>query len=249
MVCKLSRRHFIGQARSVALATPFLSLVGCSDDGENQLTSLGGKTMGTTYSVKLVEISPTINKVTLAQEIHALLDGVDQKMSTYRPDSELSSFNTSTAETWMPVSIDTLSVIEEALRVNQLTAGAFDPTVGPVVDLWGFGPEGGNQRIPSPEEIANRRNKVGLAMIKTRVEPSALAKRKSGLRMDLSGVAKGFGVDKVAQHLEARGLTNYLVEVGGELRAHGSGPGGRSWRVGIEKPTAVLGDLQHAFVQ
>lgn len=244
MVRRLSRRDFIGQARSVALATPFLSLVGCSDEGDSRLISLGGKTMGTTYSVKLVDISPIIDKVTLAQEINGLLETINQQMSTYRPDSELSNFNAAASGTWAPISIDTRSVINEALRVSRLSAGAFDPTVGPIVDLWGFGPGGGHQRVPSPEEIASTRNNVGFAMIETRGEPSAVAKRSSGVRLDLSGVAKGFGVDKVAQHLKERGLSNYLVEVGGELRAHGSGSGGRSWRVGIEKPVAVPGDLQ-----
>ena len=244
MAHRLSRRDFIDQARGVALATPFLSLVGCSDEGAGDLVSLEGKTMGTTYSVKLVNFPHGTDKSKLAREIDGLLVTVNQQMSTYRPDSELSRFNAAAAATWLPISIDTRSVIDEALRVSRLTEGAFDPTVGPIVDLWGFGPGGGQQRIPSSEEIAAARESVGFAKVKTRVDAPAVTKHDSGVRLDLSGVAKGFGVDKVAEHLEARGISDYLVEVGGELRGSGHGPGGRPWRVGIEKPTAVPGDLQ-----
>ncbi len=244
MVGRLSRRDFIGHARSVAMATPFLSLLGCSDDGDDRLVSLAGKTMGTTYSVKLADAPRSIDGSTLAQEIDDLLEAVNQQMSTYRADSELSSFNAAVAGTWTPVSADTRSVIDKALAVSELTEGAFDPTVGPVVDLWGFGPGGAEQRVPSSEEIAATREGVGFAKVATRDEPSAVAKQASGVRLDLSGVAKGFGVDKVAEHLDARGVANYLVEVGGELRGSGSGPGGRQWRVGIEKPNAVPGDVE-----
>ena len=244
MAHTLSRRDFIDQAKFVALATPFLSLVGCGDDGAGGLVSLAGKTMGTTYSVKLVDVPKAIDEPTLAREIDSLLETIDRQMSTYRPDSELSRFNAAAAGTWMPISSDTRSVIDEALRVGRLTDGAFDPTVGPIVDLWGFGPGGQDQRVPSSEEIAAAQQAVGFAGVETRRDLPAVTKQDSGIRLDLSGVAKGFGVDKVAEHLDARGIDNYLVEVGGELRCHGLGPNERPWRAGIEKPTAAPGDLQ-----
>lgn len=244
MGCRFSRRDFIGQARNVALAAPFLSLIGCSGNDAKAVVSLSGNTMGTTYSIKLVDLPETIDIDQLAQEIDSTLETVNQQMSTYRPDSELSRFNAATAGTWIPVSMDTRSVVDEALRISQLTGGAFDPSVGPVVDLWGFGPGPGQKQVPSSEEIAALSESVGFAKVETRVEPPALRKQTVGLRLDLSGVAKGFGVDKVAALLEARGLSNHLVEVGGELRSSGHGPGGRAWRIGIEKPTAAPGDLQ-----
>ncbi len=206
--------------------------------------SLGGQTMGTTYRVELVDVPQAIDKNTLAREIDGLLETVNQQMSTYRPDSELSHFNAAAAGIWMPISTDTRSVIDEALRVSRLTGGVFDPTVGPIVDLWGFGPGVGQQRVPSSDDIAVAREAVGFAKVETQIDSPAVTKRESAVRLDLSGVAKGFGVDKVAEHLDARGISNYLVEVGGELRGSGHGPEGRPWRVGIEKPTVSPGDLQ-----
>lgn len=243
---RLTRRDFIHRAQGVALATPFLSLIGCSDTSE--LQSLGGETMGTSYSVKLAGLPSGIAADALSGEIDGVLETVNRQMSTYRPDSELSRFNAASAGTWVPISHDTRTVIDEALRVGRLTGGAFDPTVGPVIDLWGFGPDGSRKSLPSNEDIAAARAVVGFAKVETRPEPAAdgpaVSKREPGIRLDLSGVAKGFGVDKVAEHLEARGITDYLVEVGGELRGSGQGPEGRPWRVGIEKPTAMPGDLQ-----
>ena len=240
----LSRRDFIHQAQGVALATPFLSLLGCSDDGASGLLTLDGRTMGTTYSVKIAGAPRGLDADLLAREIDGLLETVNRQMSTYRPDSELSRFNAAAAGTWTPVSADTRSVIETALRVSRQTDGAFDPTVGPIVDLWGFGPGDTQQRVPSPEDIAVVRQTVGFAEVSTQADAPAVTKHAAGVRLDLSGVAKGFGVDKVAEHLTARGVGNYLVEVGGELRSSGRGPGERPWRVGIEKPSGAPGDLQ-----
>ena len=244
MTRKLTRRDFFGRARNVAMATPFLSLMGCSDDGDHELLSLGGETMGTTYSVKLVNVPPSIDTTALAREIEGLLETVNRQMSTYRPDSELARFNGAAAASWTPISSDTRVVIDEALRVSRLTGGAFDPTIGPIVDLWGFGPAPGLDQVPSSDAIAARRAAVGFAKVATRAEPAAVTKHAAGVHLDLSGVAKGFGVDKVAEHLDGRGLENYLVEVGGELRVSGTGPSGGAWRVGIEKPTPLPGDLQ-----
>ncbi len=160
MMHRLSRREFVDKAQGFALATPFLSLLGCDDEGAGGLVSLEGKTMGTTYSVKLVDFPHGTDKSKLAREIDRLLVTVNQQMSTYRQDSELSRFNTTAAATWLPISIDTRSVIDEALRVSRLTEGAFDPTVGPIVDLWGFGPGGGQQRVPSSDEISSIRHEA-----------------------------------------------------------------------------------------
>lgn len=244
MAHSLSRRDFIHRAKGVALATPFISLVGCSEDSARNLLSLGGQTMGTTYSVKIVNLPPDLDQNALAQEFDGLLETVNQRMSTYRPESELSRFNAASTGDWLAISSDTRTVVEEALRVARVTDGAFDPTVGPLVALWGFGATGDGQRVPSPEDIAATRETIGFAKIETQDEPPRLAKRQDGVRLDLSGVAKGFAVDKLAVHLDARGVTDYLVEVGGELRASGLGPEGRPWRVGIEKPTMAPGDLQ-----
>ena len=241
---RLTRRDFIHKAQGVALATPFLSLAGCGDERAGGLISLGGETMGTSYSVKFRDLPRGLDRAALAGEIDDILETVNRQMSTYRPDSELSRFNGTAAGIWTPLSDDTRSVIEEALRISRLTAGAFDPTIGPVVDLWGFGPGGKQESPPGSKDLAAAREAVGFAKIETRRDAPAASKQDAGVRLDLSGVAKGFSVDKLAEHLEARGIGNYLAEVGGELRASGQGPEERPWRVGIEKPTAMPGDLQ-----
>ena len=243
MVQRLSRRKFIGQAQGVVLATPFLSLVGCSD-GTGDLVTFVGETMGTTYSVKLVDAPGSVDHGVLEREIWETLETVNRQMSTYRPESELSRFNAANAGSWVATSNDTQSVIAAALRVSQQTKGAFDPTVGPVVDLWGFGSAGAEQQLPSEADIAAAQRIVGFSKIETRLDEPAVAKQIGGLRLDLSGIAKGFGVDQVAELLDQQGVDNYLVEVGGELRSKGKGPSGKLWRVGIERPTGMPGDLQ-----
>lgn len=243
MVQSLSRRKFIGHAQGVVLATPFLSLMGCSEAAQD-LVTLSGETMGTTYSVKLVDLPRDTDRNAIAREIEEILETVNRQMSTYRPESELSRFNAADAGIWVPTSNDTRSVIDEALRFSRLTRGAFDPTVGPIVDLWGFGSGRDEPQLPSSEDVAALQEIVGFSKIETRFNGSAVSKQASGVRLDLSGIAKGFGVDKVAERLEQQGVDNYLVEVGGELRSKGNGPGGQPWRVGIERPTGVPGDLQ-----
>ena len=230
----------------MALATPFLSLVGCSDDSAD-LTTLGGETMGTTYSVKLVAPPAGLDMAALSGEIDGLLHDVDRRMSTYRPDSELSRLNDAAAGTWTAISTDTRRVIDEALRVGELSGGAFDPTVGPLVDVWGFGAAPGEPRVPTSQAVAAARATTGITGVATRASPPAATKQIAGSRLDLSGVAKGFGVDLVAEHLDDRGLDNYLVEVGGELRAKGQGLDNRMWRVGIERPAVGSGELQHVL--
>ena len=200
--------------------------------------------MGTTYSVKLVGLPADFDVQSLAQEVDGVLETIDQRMSTYRADSELSRFNAAPAGEWMPISADTRHVIAEAVTVSEMTGGAFDPSVGPIVDLWGFGPQERRQQPPNEDAIAALRSRVGMDKLMVRSNPSAVSKQSDGLRLDLSGIAKGFGVDQVAMLLEARGLSNYLVEVGGELRSSGRGPEQRPWRIGIENPLAGSGDLQ-----
>ena len=245
MAWVLPRREFISQAQRMALATPFLSLAGCGDDGAGDLISFGGATMGTTYSVKLVRSPQHNDPDLLAHDVAGLLESVNQRMSTYLASSELSRFNGASPENSTAISTDTLTVISESKRLHHLTGGAFDPTVGPLVDLWGFGPEGGEQSVPSSRKIRAAAETIGFAKVESDPGSSTLHKHAPGTRLDLSGVAKGFAVDKVAEHLNAAGIENYLVEVGGELRASGHGVGERPWRVGIEKPDPAYGAVQH----
>lgn len=203
--------------------------------------------MGTSYSIKIVGVPAGTDVEVLAQEVDQTLETVNLQMSTYRPDSELSRFNAAAVGEWVPVSPETRAIVEQARQVNLLTGGAFDPTVGPIVDLWGFGPEGGQDQPPNPDAIAALRPSVGMSALQSRGDPISVSKQAHDLRLDLSGIAKGFGVDQVAELLDARGATNYLVEVGGELRASGLGPKQQPWRVGIEKPVFGARDVQRVI--
>lgn len=193
--------------------------------------------MGTTYCVELVALPAGVDADDLRAEVDRIIQSVDERMSTYAPDSELSRFNAAASTDWFPVTADTQAVVAEALRVSRLSDGAFDVTVGPLVDLWGFGPAGSTHLLPAEADLALARANVGYALLETRASPPALRKRVPGLTVDLSGLAKGFAVDAVVRRLEDAGIHHYLVEIGGELRARGRNAAGEPWRVGIEKPS------------
>ncbi|MDU9005369.1 FAD:protein FMN transferase [Sedimentitalea todarodis] len=237
----LSRRDFIRGANGIALTIPFLGLIGCDDTSADGAHSISGKTMGTTYNVKVARASDAVDGEGLASRIQASLDRVESLMSTYRPTSELSLFNADVAGSSRSVTTDTARVIETALAVADMTDGAFDPTVGPLVDLWGFGPNGGRADLPADAEITTAMADMGYHNIS--IANQELAKTTQA-RLDLSGIAKGFGVDKVAELLEAEGIEHYLVEVGGEVRTRGLSPEDRAWRLGIEKPNPASRDIQ-----
>jgi thiamine biosynthesis lipoprotein len=197
---------------------------------------LAGETMGTTWSVQIARPAPRLDARALRRALAAVVADVDRRMSTYRPDSELSRFNAERTRAWIPVSRDTRRVVAEALQVSRLSAGAFDPTVAPLLDLWGFGPAGGAGRLPGPAAIRATRARVGWSGLDVAEGMAALRKRHLDLALDLSAIAKGFGIDAMAEHLERRGLADYLVEIGGELRGRGRGRHGGGWTVGIELP-------------
>ncbi|CAL13246.1 FAD:protein FMN transferase [Yersinia enterocolitica] len=214
-------------------AVGVLLLTGCGPEQIN----LEGKTMGTSYSIKYVSDSSTFSPKKLQQEIDRQLEQVNDQMSTYRPNSELSRFNKSQkVDTPFPVSIATAKVVREAIRINRLTDGALDVTVGPLVNLWGFGPEGRPNVVPTDAELTKRREWVGID--KLAVENGALIKRIPELYVDLSAIAKGYGVDVVAEYLEAQNIDNYMVDIGGEVRTRGNNGENKPWRIAIEKPVA-----------
>ena len=198
---------------------------------------ISGPTMGTTFNVKVVTEDPSdARRARLAGLVREVLDGVDQRMSTYRPDSEIEAFNRFGTENF-DASPDLLGVVNEAQRVARLTAGAFDITVGPLVDLWGFGPSGATE-APDEEEIRRLVATTGYEQLEVDVENGTLRKARGDCRIDLSAIAKGFAVDRISTMLEGEGLPNHMVEVGGEVRAKGLNGSGQVWRVGVEKPTA-----------
>jgi thiamine biosynthesis lipoprotein len=198
-----------------------------------------GRTMGTIYSVKVAAPDlPAEAHGAIQRAIEERLDRVDRLMSTYLPDSELSRFNRHGANEPFPVAPETLEVFRIAREVSELSGGAFDVTVGPLVAAWGFG---ATDRIPAPPseaELALLRARVGFQRIEI-TAAGTLTKTLAGAVCDLSAIAKGYAVDQVAAALRGLGYEDFLVELGGEVRAQGRRPDGAFWRVAIERPDSV----------
>jgi FAD:protein FMN transferase len=220
-----------------ALVSALVCAAGAACSGPRApVTELRGSTMGTTYSVRIVHFPQSIARAGLETEIADTLQRIDARMTTYRNDSELMRFNAMRSTDWTDASPELVAVLQEARRVSELTGGAFDVTVGPVVNLWGFGPEMHADAVPDDAAIAAALARVGYDRVETRAEPPAVRKTRPDVYVDLSGIAKGYAADRVAALLDARGCTDYVVAVGGELHARGRDADGTPWRVGIERP-------------
>ncbi|WP_427833993.1 FAD:protein FMN transferase [Actinobacillus pleuropneumoniae] len=223
-------------------------LTACNKAPE-QIT-LKGKTMGTTYTVKYIdngELQNLQKPGEVQKTLDDLLKQVNNEMSTYQPDSQISRFNAmQEVNKAVQISPDFAKVVREAIRLNRVTEGALDVTVGKLVNLWGFGPDKRLNKAPSAEQIAALAPSVGIE--KLSVSDNSLMKSVPNLYLDLSSIAKGFGVDKLAEHLESLGLANYLVEIGGELRGKGKNLQGVDWRIAIEQPTLAQGQAAQITV-
>jgi len=217
-----------------------ISLVACSPPKEQE-THLTGPTMGTTYNVKFVAVDG-IDKQILKEHIDQLLMDINQLMSTYIKDSELSRFNQSSSVEPFPMSMQTLEVLNEAKRLGEMSAGLLDVTVGPLVNLWGFGPQSRPEKIPTDELINITRQRIGLD--KLTVGPSWASKAQPALYVDLSTIAKGYAVDQVAELLQTLKISNFLVEIGGEMRLAGTKASGSTWKIAIEKPETQQRSVQ-----
>lgn len=205
-------------------------------------TILHGRTMGTTWSVTLVVPAGT-EVARIERGIQAEVDRVVAQMSTWEADSGLVRFNRAPAGTWQALPPEFFEVLGHALALAEDTGGAYDPTVAPLVDAWGFGPGSRGHRVPSAEEISAAQARVGWRRVRLDRE-GRRAYQPGGVRIDLSSIAKGFGTDQVARFLEREGVEHYLVDISGELRAHGRRPDGGDWRVAIEKPDAAAGAVE-----
>lgn len=218
------------------------TLTACGGPGEYHRT--GGPTMGTEYRV--IWSGGVACTKSLAHRIETELQSVNGQMSTYLADSELSRFNRAPAGEWLPVSVQLADVVVLALHLSNQSGGAFDITVGPLVNLWGFGPE---QRTgtPTDREIDQALTRVGFELLEVRRSPPGLRKRIADLYVDLSAIAKGHAVDRLAVLLEDHDCSDYLVDIGGELRVRGTNAAGESWRIGIESPQAGAGGIEQVL--
>ncbi len=203
-----------------------------------------GATMGTYYRV--TARCPEDVSALVSAELRA----VNDEMSTYLPDSALSRFNRAPVGQWWDVPRPLAEVVAAAARLSRESAGAFDVTVGPLVNLWGFGPPdpAATRDLPGEQALARARQRVGFEKLEVRLEPPALRKT-ADLYVDLSAIAKGHGVDRVAERLLGVGCSDLLVDVGGEVRGVGRSPSGRTWRVGVETPDpGQLGGIERVVL-
>ena len=205
--------------------------------------ALSGQTMGTTYSIRLADADLDRRALDQLQaDVDATLAEVNRQMSPYLPDSEIARFNRAGANEPVAISPDFQFVARRALEIAEATGGAFDPTVGALVNLWGFGPDGLRRVAPTPDQIAAARATTGWRHL--RLAPDGrLEKDVVDLKLDLGAIAKGFGVDRVAALLRERGIENFLVEIGGETLGAGRNASGEPWRVGVLRPDGSV-DLQ-----
>lgn len=224
--------------RHVVVLSAALLLAACGDARLPEL-ELSGSTMGTTFSVTLVAPGDGIAGEPLKSQITATLSAVDELTSTWRTDSELAEFNANAATDWITVSAELCNAIDGALEISRLSDGAFDVTIGPLVNLWGFGPDGEIREPPDDALIGETMAYVGYEGLQTRCNEPAMRKRHGAMYVDLSGWAKGHAVDKVAELLDEHGLSDYLVEIGGELRLRGHNAEGRKWAIAVEAPSTT----------
>jgi len=198
-----------------------------------ELVSFSGPTMGTTYTVKFYTTEQVSNPWDLKDDVDDVLVKVNRLMSTYDSTSELSEFNKLPAGSAVDISEDMAYVVDKALLISEMTAGEYDVTVGPLVNLWGFGPGKREDKVPNQVSIDEAKTRVGYDFLT--LDARRLTKEKD-IYVDLSSIAKGYGVDEVARVLRERGVESYLVEVGGEISSKGIKPDGSTWKIAIESP-------------
>lgn len=221
---------------SIVMMLALVALAGCSFQPDEEIWEISGPVFGTTYHISVVLPEDRQRLEALAQGIDDALDGVDASMSTWREDSELSKLNRLKDQShWIPVSEPLFEVLARSDEISRLTDGAFDVTIGPVVNLWGFGPQARPEHVPSDEDLARALASTGFKNLSLQTNPPAVKASKTQY-IDLSAIAKGYGVDVVARYLDSEGVKAYLVEIGGEVRTQGKKPDGSVWRLAIEQP-------------
>jgi FAD:protein FMN transferase len=230
LISPVRRRLLLGAAGTAALAA-------CqpSTRASDPRVHLTGESMGSTWNVKLDATAQTADA--LGDAVRRALQAVDERMSLYRPESELSAFNAAPSGVPIPLSSELFAVLAAAQQVSGWSGGAFDVTVAPAVEAWGFGIHKA-QRVPAAGDVAARRSLVDWRALRLDPVQCTATKRVAGLRVDLNGIAKGYGVDVATRTLDALGVAHYMVEVGGEVRTKGLNASAEPWRIGIEQPDA-----------
>ncbi|GBU13837.1 thiamine-synthetic flavin transferase lipoprotein [Enterobacterales bacterium] len=236
----LQHRHLRQAARLACIILSVGLLASCDNVTEKPKNTLviEGKTMGTFYRVSLAGVDNN-REAELRQQIEAQLAEDDHQLSTYKDDSVLSRFNQYQGNVPQPISAGMADAIVTSLRIGQKTSGAMDITVGPLVNLWGFGPQKQPVKTPTDAQIDAARQEIGLQHLKViqQEDGQYLQKDLPNMYVDLSTVGEGYATDHLARLVEGNGISNYLVSVGGAVVSRGHNAKGNAWQVAIQKPT------------
>ena len=240
---KLLRRY-----TSTAIFLTFLLGLVLYFVGSDDILQLNGLTMGTSYQVQIVDMPGDIEAEDLAVDISGLLRQLDTEIfSTYASNSELSRFNRHGINIPFVASSAMMEVLLMAQEISALSGGAFDVTVGPLVNLWGFGPDlAVFETVPAQSQIDGERARVGFQFLQISPSTEEILKTRD-IYVDLSAIAKGYAVDQLAEYLDQAGVDNYFLEIGGELKIKGLKPGGESWVPAIEAPVEAVSQVYQIF--
>lgn len=225
--------------RNIALLLIVLMFAGCERAGEIELS---GAIQGTTYHIKMVMDQAGTTPEQIKSEVEDVFRVVDEKLSNWREDSEISRVNQQETTDWIPVSPEIIQLVTIAKDINRRSSGCYDLTVKPLFDLWGFSKH--ENRVPEQSEIDQTLAHVGMAKLEIDAENGRIRKTDPKLSIDLGSIAQGYTVATVADRLESRGIHNYLAEIGGEMKVKGRKANGASWRVAIEKPMPLAREVQ-----
>ena len=217
--------------RPVIAVSLLAALTGCWFS--EPVEEFGGPTMGSTYTVKYVRSKDSPSVELLKRETDAILAEVDVQMSTYRDDSAIEQFNHAPAGTCQAMPDGVLELVDAGRVLHEQSQGAFDLTLEPLLNLWGFGPKARAEKVPTAEQLTAARARVGMQHL--RRDGQQLCKEVD-VQVDFNSIAAGYAVDKLVQHFTELGVTSYMVEVTGELKAAGKKPDGQPWRIGLEAP-------------
>lgn len=215
------------------------TLLLCAPCATAESIEISGPTMGTYFKVVIENPPADFDAEAMQQQISELLEEINAQMSTWDRQSELSRFNAQQTTDWFAVSPELVFVVAEAQRIHKLTNGAFDPSVEPLIRLWGFG-DGRKKSVPSADEITAAKKQCGLESLESRTEPPALRKLVPQLQVNLSAIAKGYAVDALSELLTTSGLKAHVVDIGGENRVGTAKSTGAKWKLGVESPLGGL---------
>ena len=228
----------VNNFKSILSISILFLLIGCfGEDKEPSPVSISGQTMGTTYNVTVVDNPLRLSKENLKKHIEKALNEVNKKMSNWYDHSEISAVNDDTRGKPIDLSQELFDVINISTDIHNKSNGAFDITAAPLINLWGFGPNKSERKVPSVSEVNAALELVGQKkLLKLIPGLNQLKKRNSLVSINLSAIAKGYGIDKVASTLKKQKIQNFLVEIGGDLITSGTNKNGNAWSIGIEAP-------------